>query len=88
MNCPIPVESRLYTGDGVKLPCGEKADVLTEVPGVDRNTGQTGIMRQLVCLNHSVSIASWKLIQNLLIWEREQAKDRRIIVADSALVRS
>lgn len=77
--CPIPRKSQLITAAGPTTLCGEPADVMTVIPMVDQRTGQRYPEFGYTCLHHAISIATWKLVENLKAWERQNP--RRIITA-------
>jgi hypothetical protein len=75
--CPVHRKSEISpTGQRV---CGaEPANIPTEVP-MKAADGSLFPQPMLTCLECSIRVASWKLIQNVLAWEKKHP--RRIITA-------
>lgn len=77
--CPVRRKSEISpTGERI---CGAtEANIPTEVPMKNTATGAIFPELHYTCLECSIRIASWKLIQNLLIYER--ANPPRILTPD------
>ena len=78
--CTVPVRSEIILSGGTaERECGEPATVCSFVPVVDRRTGAEQIAEQWICLEHSINLAVWKLIQRMHAAIAEQRKSKRLI---------
>lgn len=80
MLCPIPKPaSRILTAAGpTSVPCDGEATVTTLAPFTDRKTGDMQFQYIQTCLDHSIRIACWKLIESIKEADKLAAMNRRI----------